>query len=90
MIDGAAAFLGLLYGAGWLELLPPWASHLAIGVLIVALMGFAAFALVRAGLSPLWALALLIPTVSLIALWVVAYIRWPRLDPPRPADAHDR
>lgn len=66
----------------WLQAWPPWLSHLLIGFYIVGLMGFGAFVLVRAGRSPLWVVLMLVPTVQVIALYVFAFIRWPRVDGP--------
>lgn len=34
----------------------------------------------RAGFSPWWVLLVLFPPVSIIALWVFAYVRWPAID----------
>lgn len=34
--------------------------------------------LARIGLSPFWSLVALIPFVNLVALWVLAFGRWPR------------
>lgn len=49
-----------------------------IGVIIAALLGFAGFVLARMGYKPLWALLLLVPTVGVIAMWVLAYRKFPR------------
>ena len=32
----------------------------------------------RIGFSPLWAVAMFIPLVNLIALWILAFTEWPR------------
>jgi hypothetical protein len=32
----------------------------------------------RIGLSPWWALLCFVPVVALLALWMLAFIRWPR------------
>jgi len=32
----------------------------------------------RIGFSPLWAIAMFIPLVNLIALWILAFTEWPR------------
>jgi hypothetical protein len=40
----------------------------------------------RAGFAPAWSLLLLLPVVSLVALWIFAFADWPALrkDPPDP------
>jgi hypothetical protein len=41
----------------------------------------------KAGLSGFWVITQLIPIVNIIAIWVFAFARWPRVDdgqiPPR-------
>lgn len=32
----------------------------------------------RIGLSPFWSIVALIPFLNLIALWVLAFVEWPR------------
>ncbi|MEQ8966118.1 MAG: hypothetical protein RID91_09855 [Azospirillaceae bacterium] len=59
---------------------PSWITLLFVGVTLTATMGFGAFALARAGRSPLWVLLLLVPYVGALAVWVAAYARWPRVD----------
>ena len=34
----------------------------------------------RAGFGPWWALLLFVPGANLVGLWVLAFVRWPRLD----------
>ena len=34
--------------------------------------------LTRVGLSPFWSVVALIPVVNLIALWLLAFMDWPR------------
>lgn len=60
---------------------PNWINLLIIGLTLTATMGFGAFALVKIGHSPLWALVLLVPVAVVVGLWVLAYKRWPRLEP---------
>ena len=73
----------------WLLELEPWLGLLIIGLWLVAVLAFASIAMVRAGLTPVWSLLLLVPVVGIVGLWVFAYARWPRLagepdQPPRP------
>ena len=56
---------------------------IAIAVFCVASVVPAARILRRAGLSLWWSIFLVIPLVNVMALWVLAYSRWPALDPPR-------
>lgn len=34
----------------------------------------------RAGRAPFWGLLLLFPMVQIVAIWVFAFIKWPRTD----------
>ncbi|TAI62533.1 hypothetical protein CWO89_29240 [Bradyrhizobium sp. Leo170] len=36
--------------------------------------------LARAGRSPWWTIAFMIPLLNLVAIWVFAYSRWPALN----------
>jgi len=63
------------------DMLSPWLAHLILGLILVARIGGAGFILARSGRSPLWALAILVPLVSIVGLWVFAFVRWPRLEP---------
>ena len=38
----------------------------------------------RLGFSPWWALVCFVPIVAIVALWVLAFIRWPRDAQPQP------
>ncbi|MBI3420183.1 MAG: hypothetical protein HY053_08635 [Proteobacteria bacterium] len=62
----------------WFMALPPYLSYTVIGLIIMTLLGCAGFILARLGYKPLWALLLLVPTVNVIAVWVLAYRRFPR------------
>jgi hypothetical protein len=64
----------------WIWTFDPVFQHVVAGIIIVAMMGCGAFVLVRAGRSPLWSVLLLIPVVQLIAVWIFAFVRWPRID----------
>lgn len=71
------------YPMGLLLQLPFWAGHLIVGVLLTYSMGLGGWVLVRAGRSPLWVLLMLVPYLNLLGIWVLAYIRWPRITPPQ-------
>lgn len=38
----------------------------------------------RAGFSPLWAILAFVPALGIPALWLLAFIRWPRDAQPQP------
>jgi len=80
--------LTMIYGPGWMGMLPHWGTNLVIGIYIVLLMSFAAYSLVKARVTPLWSLLLLVPPIVPIVLFVIAFIRWPRLDGKRPHIVH--
>ncbi len=63
----------------WTDL-PVWAQYLSQGLMLFALMSFCAVILSRAGKSPYWALFTVIPYFAVIAIWVFAYAKWPKLD----------
>lgn len=63
--------------------MPYWLSLLVVGLIMAARIGFAGYVLARTGRSPLWSLALLVPLLELVGIWVLAYVRWPRMDGPR-------
>ena len=56
---------------------------IAIGVFCVASLVAAARILRRAGLSVWWSVFLVIPLLNVMALWVLAYSRWPAVDGPK-------
>jgi hypothetical protein len=64
----------------WLWTLDPVLMHTVFGILLVIQIGSAAFILARTGVTPVWALVLLVPFVSIIAVWVFAFMRWPRFE----------
>lgn len=48
--------------------------------LMIAILAPPTIAVLRkAGRSPWWALVLLAPPLALVALWVLAFTRWPAL-----------
>jgi hypothetical protein len=60
--------------------------EIAIAVLLVWLHARIA---IKAGFSPLWALTALIPPAYLVAVWFLAFIRWPKDDEVEPDAAMD-
>lgn len=60
--------------------LPQWAQYLTQGLLLFALMSCSAVILSRAGKSPYWALFTVVPYLVIIAIWVFAFTKWPKLD----------
>lgn len=67
--------------------LPGWLALLLIGLYAAAKIGFGGYVCARSGHSPLWALVLAVPGIEIIAIWVFAFIAWPKVDagaPPGP------
>lgn len=64
----------------WIWTFDPVLQHLVAGLVIVTSIGCGAFVLVKAGRSPLWSVLLIFPFAVIVALWVFAFIRWPRVD----------
>jgi hypothetical protein len=62
----------------WFLSLSPYISLSIVGVIIAALLACSGFVLARLGYKPLWALLLIVPTVGVIAMWVLAYRKFPR------------
>jgi hypothetical protein len=60
--------------------LPPWATLLIVACILMYGMYLAGKVLARAGVNPALALLLLIPFVQIVAVWVFAYMRWPRYE----------
>ena len=56
----------------------PW---LALAVTIAMVLYPAGRILRRMGLSPLLAIVAFIPPINVIALWILAFIGWPRCEP---------
>jgi hypothetical protein len=54
--------------------------HWLVVLIVLAIFGIPACVILRrAGYSPAWALLGLIPGVSVIALWIFAFAKWPAL-----------
>jgi hypothetical protein len=78
-MTGLTPLLDTLYAPqAWFLGLSPYISMSLVGVIVAALLAFAGFVLARLGYKPLWALLLLVPTVGVIAMWVLAYRKFPR------------
>ena len=60
--------------------LPIWAEYLVAGITLLILLVTAGIAIGKTGRHPIWALALLLPYVQIIALWGLAYKAWPARD----------
>ncbi|HET8728717.1 MAG TPA: hypothetical protein VFO41_14510 [Alphaproteobacteria bacterium] len=56
----------------------PWLSHLIASVVITYTVCIFGLVFLRTGRSPLWALVFLAPYAGVVALWVLAHVRWPR------------
>lgn len=71
-----------LYGAPMAAILhlPPWLGYLAVGLVLMYTIGLAGMVAAKAGHSPLWALALLVPYLNVLVLWLFAYVEWPALN----------
>jgi hypothetical protein len=70
--------IGIPLGFELLMWLPHWLGYLLLGVLVVGLIGCGGFVLARLGISPLWALLLVVPVLQLAAYWWLAFKAWPR------------
>lgn len=57
-----------------------WQEMLIMSVLGALLVVFGGMMAGRAGRAPFWGLLLLIPVVQILALWIFAFIHWPRID----------
>jgi uncharacterized membrane protein YhaH (DUF805 family) len=55
---------------------------IAIAISIAIFLPPSARIVRRAGYSGWWALLMIVPGVNVIALWALAFIRWPALDRP--------
>jgi energy-coupling factor transporter transmembrane protein EcfT len=57
--------------------LSPYISMTIVGLMIATALTLAGFILARLGYKPLWAIALIIPTLGVIAIWVLAFVKFP-------------
>lgn len=66
--------------------LEPWLGYLIVAAIMTYTLSMGGWVLAKAGRSPLWVLALLVPYLSILAIWAFAYARWPAMGA-RPAAA---
>lgn len=76
-------FLDLLAAPSlWLLRKPPFIGMTIVGLLLCAGLIMSGLAIARLPMarrrSPLWALAILVPPVPVILLWILAYKKWPQ------------
>lgn len=64
--------------------MPPWLSHLVASLTITYTLCIFGVVFLRTGRSPLWAFVFLLPYVGVVALWILAFTRWPALTPREP------
>ncbi|CAG2150780.1 MULTISPECIES: hypothetical protein [Ralstonia] len=60
------------------------AHWITFAVMAVVLLYPIGRILMRIGLSPFWAILVLVPFFNLIGLWVLAFVEWPRQGSGRP------
>ena len=68
------------YILGWMGQLPDWVAMLIVSIWLSLVIIMSGFILARTGRTPVWALLLLFPPIQVVAIWVFAFIRWPRYD----------
>lgn len=61
--------------------LPLWAEFLIKGILIFAALCSGAVTLTRAGKNPHFTFLMIVPVISILALWYFAFTPWPKADP---------
>jgi len=55
--------------------------HWLVLLIILALMLYPVGRILsRVGLSPIWAIVSIIPLLNFVALWVFAFMTWPKID----------
>ena len=60
--------------------LEPWIGYTLLGVILTYTLVLGGWTAAKAGRSPLWGLLLLVPYVNVLAIWALAYARWPRFE----------
>jgi hypothetical protein len=56
------------------------ASLIVIGIMLTWTLAAGSFLLARLGIKPLWVLLLVLPGLNVLAIWLFAYVRWPRYE----------
>lgn len=59
--------------------MPSWLFHLTISLVLTYGIIMGGWAAARAGRSPLWVLALLVPWLNILVVWLFAYTSWPAM-----------
>lgn len=61
--------------------LPIWAQYLTQGLTLCLMLVFSAIIAARAGRTPYWALAMIVPFfyVPLMVVWMFAFCAWPKI-----------
>lgn len=68
---------------GWAMMAGYGFGHwIAFALMVVIVLYPVGRILGRIGLSPLWAVLVLVPLANLIGLWVLAFVDWPREEKP--------
>lgn len=57
-----------------------WQEMLIVSILGAILVAMAGMIAGRAGRAPYWGLLMLFPVLQIVFFWVLAFIRWPRID----------
>ena len=55
-------------------------SLIVIGIMLTWTLAAGSFLLARLGIKPLWVLLLVLPGLNVLAIWLFAYVRWPRYE----------
>ena len=58
----------------------PNVSLIIIGIMLTWTLAAGSFLLARLGIKPLWVLLLVVPGLNVLAIWLFAYVRWPRYE----------
>lgn len=66
---------------GFFSGMPVWLSHLIVSLTVTYTLCIFGVVFLRAGRSPLWSFLFLLPYVGVVALWVLAFTRWPAMTP---------
>jgi hypothetical protein len=55
-------------------------SLIVIGIMLTWTLAAGSFLLARLGIKPLWVLLLVLPGLNVLAIWLFAYVKWPRYE----------